>query len=127
MVEQRPSYMDEVFQALSDSTRRQMLRDLAASDRTVSELAAPHPMSLAAASKHIRVLENAGLIRREVEGRTHRCHLEAGPLAAAHDELGFYEQFWTSSLNTLDRLLRDEAAQEPESSRTTSDPQPKDD
>ncbi len=103
--------MDEVFQALSDGTRRQMLRDLAMNDRTVSELAAPHPMSLAAASKHIRVLENAGLIRREVEGRTHRCHLEAAPLAAAHDELGFYEQFWTSSLNELDRLLREEAAQ----------------
>lgn len=104
--------MDAIFQALSDGTRRQMLRDLAMSDRTVSELAAPHPMSLAAASKHIKVLENAGLIRREVEGRTHRCHLEAAPLAAAHDELSFYEQFWTSSLNELDRLLREEAAQQ---------------
>ncbi|WP_084419600.1 ArsR/SmtB family transcription factor [Henriciella litoralis] len=104
--------MDAIFQALSDGTRRQMLRDLATGDRTVSELAAPHPMSLAAASKHIRVLENAGLIRREIEGRTHRCHLEAAPLAAAHSELSFYEQFWTSSLNELDRLLREDAAQE---------------
>ena len=105
--------IDTVFHALADGTRRQMLRDLATSDRTVSELAAPHPMSLAAASKHIKVLEGAGLIRRRVEGRTHWCSLDAAPLEAAHDEIGFYEQFWTSSLNTLDRLLREEASAAP--------------
>ena len=104
--------IDTVFHALADGTRRRMLRDLASSDRTVSELAAPHPMSLAAASKHIKVLEGAGLIRRRVEGRTHWCRLDAAPLAAAHQEIGFYEQFWTASLDTLDRLLREEAAQE---------------
>lgn len=101
--------IDTVFHALADGTRRQMLRDLARHDCTVSELAAPHPMSLAAASKHIKVLEGAGLIRRRIEGRTHWCQLEAAPLAAAHDELSFYEQFWTSSLDELDRLLREEA------------------
>ena len=63
--------MNSVFHALGDATRRQMLRDLADGERTVSDLAKPFAMSLAAASKHIRVLEGAGLIRREVRGRTH--------------------------------------------------------
>lgn len=100
--------MDEIFQALSDGTRRRMLRDLAGGARTVGELAAPHPMSLVAASRHIKVLEKAGLIRREIRWRTHVCHLEAAPLARAHDEIGFYERFWTGRLAVLDRLLREE-------------------
>lgn len=102
--------MDMVFQALSDATRRQMLRDLAVKERTVSELAEPHPMSLAAASKHVKVLENAGLIEREVRWRTHWCRLNAAPLAEAFNELSFYERFWTERLDTLERLLRDEDA-----------------
>ncbi|WP_322096494.1 ArsR/SmtB family transcription factor [Pelagibius marinus] len=103
--------MDAIFHALSDETRRRMLRDLAAGERTVGELAEPHPMSLAAASKHIKVLEKAGLIRREIRWRTHVCHLEAAPLERAHDEIAFYEQFWTRKLDTLERLLREEDAQ----------------
>lgn len=87
-----------------------MLRDLARGERTVSELAEPFSMSLAAASKHIKALENAGLIRREVRGRTHFCHLAPGPLASAHEWLGFYERFWTERLDVLDRLLREEHA-----------------
>jgi DNA-binding transcriptional ArsR family regulator len=67
-------------------------------------------MSLAAASKHIRVLEGAGLIQREVRGRTHVCRLEPGPLASAHEWLSFYERFWTSRLDILDRLLRKDDA-----------------
>ena len=100
--------MNSVFHALGDATRRQMLRDLASSERTVSELAKPFTMSLAAASKHIRVLEGAGLIRREVRGRMHVCRLDPGPLASAHEWLGFYERFWTSRLDVLEQLLRDE-------------------
>ncbi len=100
--------MNSVFHALGDATRRQMLRDLARGERTVSELAEPFAMSLAAASKHIKVLEGAGLIRREVRGRTHLCRLEPGPLASAHEWLGFYERFWTSRLDLLEQLLRDE-------------------
>ena len=100
--------MNSVFHALGDATRRQMLRDLASSERTVSELAKPFAMSLAAASKHIRVLEGAGLIRREVKGRMHVCRLDPGPLASAHEWLGFYERFWTSRLDVLEQLLRDE-------------------
>lgn len=100
--------MDAIFHALGDETRRRMLRDLAAGERTVGELAEPHPMSLAAASKHVKVLEKAGLIRREIRWRTHVCRLEAAPLAAAHRELAFYERFWTARLDVLEQLLRDE-------------------
>lgn len=103
--------MNEIFQALSDQTRRAMLRELARGERTVSELAEAYPMTLPAASKHIRVLEKAGLIRREIRWRTHVCHLEAAPLARAYKELQFYEQFWTSRLDILERLLREEDAQ----------------
>jgi DNA-binding transcriptional ArsR family regulator len=102
--------MNSIFHALGDGTRRQMLRDLASGERTVSELAKPFAMSLAAASKHIRVLEGAGLIQREVRGRTHVCRLEPGPLASAHEWLSFYERFWTSRLDILDRLLREDDA-----------------
>ncbi|HKU08796.1 MAG TPA: metalloregulator ArsR/SmtB family transcription factor [Bradyrhizobium sp.] len=108
MVELETPEMNSVFHALGDATRRQMLRDLASSERTVSELAKPFAMSLAAASKHIRVLEGAGLIRREVRGRMHVCRLDPGPLASAHEWLGFYERFWTSRLDVLEQLLRDE-------------------
>jgi DNA-binding transcriptional ArsR family regulator len=108
MVELQTPQMNSVFHALGDATRRQMLRDLARGERTVSELAQPFAMSLAAASKHIKVLEGAGLIRREVRGRAHFCRLEPGPLASAHEWLGFYERFWTSRLDLLEQLLRDE-------------------
>src|SRR5258708_2703064 len=110
MVEFRTPRLDAVFHALGDATRRQMLRELALGERTVSQLAEPFAMSLAAASKHIKALENAGLIRREVRGRTHLCRLDPGPLASAHEWLGFYERFWTDRLDVLDRLLREEDA-----------------
>src|SRR5882757_6644817 len=106
MVELETPQMDSVFHALGDATRRHMLRDLAGGERTVSQLAEPFDMSLAAASKHIKALENAGLIRREVRGRTHLCRLDPGPLANAYQWLGFYERFWTNRLNVLERLLR---------------------
>jgi DNA-binding transcriptional ArsR family regulator len=110
MVELQTQRLDTVFHALGDATRRQMLRELTRGERTVSELAEPFAMSLAAASKHIKALENAGLIRREVRGRTHVCSLEPGPLASAHEWLGFYERYWTGRLDVLERLLLDEDA-----------------
>lgn len=106
MVELLPLQLDTVFHALGDATRRQMLRDLAAGERSVGQLAEPFSISLAAASKHIKVLEGAGLIRREVRGRTHMCRLEPGPLASAHEWLGHYERFWLSRLDILESLLR---------------------
>jgi DNA-binding transcriptional ArsR family regulator len=90
-----------------------MLRDLAQGDRTVGQLAEPFAISLAAASKHIKVLEAAGLIRREVTWRTHTCRLDGAAMAAAHDWLAQYERFWTGRLDDLERLLRDEAAENP--------------
>ena len=110
MVELTEHQIDAVFQALSDTTRRQMLTALGSGGQTVGQLAAPYDMSLAAASKHIKVLEAAGLVRREIQGRTHLCRLSPGPLAAAHDWLAFYERFWTARLDTLARLLREDDA-----------------
>jgi DNA-binding transcriptional ArsR family regulator len=110
MVELNAPHLDQVFHALGDATRRRMLRDLAASERSVGQLAEPFAMSLAAASKHVRVLETAGLIRREVRGRTHLCRLAPGPLAGAHEWLGFYRRFWTDRLDALERLLEEEDA-----------------
>jgi DNA-binding transcriptional ArsR family regulator len=95
-----------------------MLRDLAGGERTVGQLAEPFAMSLAAASKHVKALENAGLVRREVRGRTHLCRLDPGPLASAHRWLSAYERFWTGRLDTLERLLREEnAVQTPNSKK----------
>jgi DNA-binding transcriptional ArsR family regulator len=108
MVELEQPQLNTVFHALGDATRRRMLRELALGERTVGELAEPFAISLAAASKHIKALENAGLIRREVRGRTHLCRLEPGPLASAHQWLSFYEHFWTERLDELERLLRKE-------------------
>ena len=110
MVELEPPQLDTVFRALGDATRRRMLRELASGERTVSQLAEPFAMSLAAASKHIKALENAGLIQREVRGRTHLCRLAPGPLASAHQWLSCYERFWADRLDVLERLLRTEDA-----------------
>ena len=113
MVELQTSQLDTVFHALGDSTRRRMLRDLSEGERTVSQLAEPFAISLAAASKHIKVLEQAGLLRREIRGRTHVCRLDPGPLASAHQWLAVYERFWTGRLDVLERLLREEDARTP--------------
>jgi DNA-binding transcriptional ArsR family regulator len=110
MVELQAQQLDSVFHALGDATRRRMLRELAGGERTVTQLAQPFAISFAAASKHIKALENAGLIHREVRGRTHHCRLEPGPLASAREWLNFYERFWTSRLDVLEQLLRAEDA-----------------
>ena len=117
MVELQTAQLDSVFHALGDATRRRMLQALADRERTVGELAEPFAISLAAASKHIRALEQAGLIRREIRGRTHHCRLAPDGLASAHRWLSHYERFWTGRLDRLDRLLREEDA------RKTSTPE----
>jgi DNA-binding transcriptional ArsR family regulator len=121
MVELQADQLDTIFHALGDATRRQMLRDLSDGEQTVSQLAGPFAMSLAAASKHIKVLENAGLIRREVRGRTHLCRLEPGPLASAHEWLNFYERFWTGRLDVLERLLHEGDARQSRARKTGED------
>ncbi|MFP2929771.1 ArsR/SmtB family transcription factor [Pyxidicoccus sp. 3LG] len=106
MVEQQSEHLDNVFHALADPTRRQMLRTLAQREHTVSELAAPFRMSLAGASKHIKALERAGLVQRTVRGRTHICRLDSRPLAEIQEWLRFYERFWNDRLDVLEGLLR---------------------
>ncbi|MBU8977868.1 MULTISPECIES: metalloregulator ArsR/SmtB family transcription factor [unclassified Lysobacter] len=108
MVELTSDRLDAVFRALSDPTRRAMLRNLSRQPRSVGELAEPFEISLAAASKHIKVLEGAGLVQREVQGRTHVCRLDARPLHAGMEWMRHYEQFWNQRLDALDALLRAE-------------------
>ena len=115
MVEHDSPQLNLVFHALGDATRRQMLRELADGERTVGELAKPFAISLAAASKHIKALEGAGLIRREVRGRTHWCALDPGPLASADQWLRTYERFWTGRIDALEQLLRDDDARKAKS------------
>jgi DNA-binding transcriptional ArsR family regulator len=110
MIEYQTRSLDQVFQALADPTRRAMLADLRQRERSVGELAAPYRISLAAASKHIKTLERAGLVKRTVRGRTHLCALDAAPLADADGWLREYAQFWNARLDALDALLRSEDA-----------------
>jgi DNA-binding transcriptional ArsR family regulator len=125
MVDLETRQLSPIFHALSDTTRRRMLRELTSGERTVSQLAQPFAMSLAAVSKHIKVLENAGLIRREVRGRAHLCRLDPGPLETAHEWLSFYERFWTLRLDILDRLLREDAARKADAPDNSSSPEAK--
>lgn len=114
MVEYDSDTLDTIFHALGDATRRAMLGELAAGARTVGELAEPFAMSLAAASKHIKVLENSGMVRREVRGRTHVCSLDPMPLMRADQWIGIYRRFWTDRLDLLEKILRaDDAAPPP--------------
>lgn len=106
MVAQRAASLDSVFRALADPTRRAMLRSLAAGERNIGELAAPYKMSFAAASKHVKVLESAGLVRRRVEGRRHICRIVPSPLAAVEKWLRYYEHFWNKRLDALEALLK---------------------
>lgn len=106
VVEYESAQLDVVFQALSDGTRRRMLRSLSVQPRSVGELAAPFRISLAAASKHIKVLERAGLVQRQIQGRTHLCHLRAEALAASEEWLRYYRQFRSERLEALETVLR---------------------
>jgi DNA-binding transcriptional ArsR family regulator len=106
--------MDEVFHALASEARRGMLGRLSQGELTVSQLGEPLDMSLAATSKHVQVLERAGLIIRRVEGRRHICRLDAQPLASAYEWLRFYQHFWSDRLDALEVLLRDDHSERPE-------------
>lgn len=107
MVEYKDAELDTLFHALGDATRRRMLRELAAGERTVTQLAEPFAMSLAAAAKHIQVLQSARLVRKEKRGRMNVCRIEARPLKRASDWLRTYEHFWSTRLDVLERLLDD--------------------
>ncbi|MCX5581414.1 ArsR/SmtB family transcription factor [Kaistia terrae] len=124
MVEHSAPHLNDVFHALADPTRRAMVARLSQSEQTVSELAAPFSITLAAASKHIKVLERAGLVARRIKGRTHLCRLEAAPLHAGMEWMRHYEKFWQQRLDILDDLLAaDDAASKTQDSKDTQAPQ----
>jgi DNA-binding transcriptional ArsR family regulator len=104
MVEQSGT-LNRTLVAIADPTRRALLARLALGEARVTDLAARHDMSLAAVSKHLRVLERAGLVRREVRGREHRLSLEAEPLREAADWLSAYQSFWEQRLDALEAFL----------------------
>ncbi|BCP55772.1 transcriptional regulator [Kaistia sp. 32K] len=126
MVDYSAPLLDDVFHALADPTRRAMVARLSQSEQTVSELAAPFSITLAAASKHIKVLERAGLIARTVSGRTHVCRLDAAPIHAGMEWMRHYEKVWQQSLDRLEDLLVAEDAKREDAERETgADPNPK--
>ncbi len=108
VVEYRAGQLDVVYRALAHPVRRILLERLRPGGAKVTDLAAPFPMSLAAVSKHIRVLESAGLIRRTIRGREHQLVLEPSPLISAADWLDSYRRFWEVRLDLLDAKLRPE-------------------
>jgi DNA-binding transcriptional ArsR family regulator len=105
MVKYSTTMLNRTFAALADPTRRRILRHLASGDRCVTDLARPHSMSLPAISKHLRVLEKAGLLRRRRYGRVHEMKLEAKPLQQAAKWVEEYRKFWEGSLDRLTEYL----------------------
>jgi DNA-binding transcriptional ArsR family regulator len=101
--------LDLIFAALADATRRAIIEQLRKGEATVTEVAAPHDMSLPAVSKHLRVLEDAGLLRRRVEGRTHYLAVNSKPLAQATDWIERQRRFWEGSFDRLAELLEEPA------------------
>ncbi len=107
MVEYRAGDLDDVYGALSNAARRQLVERLASSPARVTDLANDFSISLAGVSKHIRVLEEAGLVRRTIQGREHTLSLQPQPLAGAAAWLLDYRRFWEDRLDLLDRRLRE--------------------
>lgn len=103
-------HLDRTFTALANPTRRGMLADLMLGEKSIGELAAPHRMSLAGASKHVAVLAEAGLIDRYKVGRQHLCRIRPERLKDASDWLGQWQQFWTTRLDALEQALKDDTA-----------------
>jgi DNA-binding transcriptional ArsR family regulator len=105
MGERSAAVLDRVFSAVSDPTRRAILARLAESDARVTDVASAFPISLNSTSKHIRVLEGAGLVRRTVRGREHILTLDAAPLEDAAEWIAHYRKFWSEQLASLDEFV----------------------
>ena len=112
MVNNSAAQLDRVFGALSDATRRAIMERLALGEVTVSELAVPFSTSLPAISKHLRVLEGAGLIARRTSGRQRFCRLTPSALDSAAEWIDYYRRFWNTRLDALDAVLKADAAEE---------------
>lgn len=108
MVNSSPAQLDSIFHALADSTRRSILHDVARREKTVGEIARPYRMSLAAVSKHLKVLESADLIAREKRGSFQIVRLNAAPLRSAEQWLAHYQKFWTRQLDALQEFIEGE-------------------
>ena len=107
MVNISAAKLDVIFSALSDSTRRAMLQRLTKGEMPVMELAEPFDISKPAVTKHLKVLENAGLLRRQIVGRNHRCRLVPQPLSDVAVWIAFYENFWNKKFDALDKYLNE--------------------
>jgi len=107
MVNNSDVNLDAVFSALSDKTRREMLCRLASGVMSVKELADPFSMSKPAITKHLKVLEKAGLLQRVKDGRVHRCYLQPGPLSEVADWVSVYKVFWEAQFDGLEDFLKD--------------------
>jgi DNA-binding transcriptional ArsR family regulator len=105
MVEYKQETLDQTFAALANPTRRNLMERLARGEATVTELAKPYSISLAAVSKHLKVLEAAGLVRRRVEGRQHHLSIDPGRLAMALAWLSHFREFWQESLDALESMV----------------------
>jgi DNA-binding transcriptional ArsR family regulator len=105
--------LDLILRALGDQTRRALLARLAEKAAMVTELAQPFAMSLPAVSRHIRVLEKAGLVARTIDGRVHRCSLSATPLKEVEKWLRQYRRFWEGTLDSLARYVEEDSEKQP--------------
>ena len=116
MVKYSSSELDVTFGALADATRRGILEQLVGGESSVTNLAEPFNISLPAISKHLRVLERAGLLSQEKDGRVRRCRLDAGPMKGASDWISRYQRFWEQQLDSLasylDQLQNDQPPEE---------------
>ena len=116
MVKYNHRELDTTFGALADATRRGILEQLAGGESSVTELAQPFDISLPAISKHLRVLERAGLLSQEKDGRVRRCRLDAGPMKEASDWISRYQRFWEQQLDSLasylEKLQNDQSPEE---------------
>jgi DNA-binding transcriptional ArsR family regulator len=108
MVKSDARNLDLIFKALSDSTRRAILRDISRTRKSVSQIAKPHKMSMAAVSKHLKVLESANLIVRNKQGSFQMMELNAATLKTAEEWISYYQQFWMPRLKALQQLLEKE-------------------
>ncbi len=118
MVNYISGQLDLTFSALGDPTRRAIVQRLASGRATVKELASPFHISLPAISKHLKVLEQAGLLTRTKEGRTHHCELNPIPLKEANEWIVWHQQFWEQRLDALEKYLH--SSDQPPSSKETS-------
>jgi DNA-binding transcriptional ArsR family regulator len=112
MVNYLSTPLDAAFGALADPTRRAILARLAQGEATVTELAEPFRVSLPAVSKHLRVLESAGLLKREIDGRVHRCRLATEPMKRAAEWIEMYRAFWEGQFDELAKYLKSSTQEE---------------